>query len=161
MDVPGNIVGSVIGLTVADMTASLKFWNDMLGWEFGPPGDGYTKLQAPEAALMGVPVGTEVRVKTVTIPGSNARMELTEFRGQKLVNQDMRVPDPGASGMAIRVGEHPGAAAEAEGGRRPRDLQGPGARRVGREDAQRVRQGSQRPADRNRWHGRAASAVTG
>jgi catechol 2,3-dioxygenase-like lactoylglutathione lyase family enzyme len=53
---------------------------------------------------MGVPAGTEVRVKSVTIPGSNARMELTEFRGQKLVNQDMRVPDPGASGMAIRVG---------------------------------------------------------
>ena len=103
-DVPGNIVGSVIGLTVADMTATLKFWNDMLGWEFGPPGDAYTKLQGAEAQLMGVPAGTEVRVKMVTIPGSNARMEITEFRGQKLVNQDMRVPDPGASGMAIRVG---------------------------------------------------------
>ena len=104
VETPGNLVGSVIGLTVADMTASLKFWNDMLGWEFGPPGDAYTKLTAPEAALMGVPVGTDVRVKRVTIPGSNVRMELTEFRGQKLVNQDMRVPDPGASGMAIRVG---------------------------------------------------------
>ena len=103
-DVQGNIVGSVIGLTVADMNASLKFWNDMLGWEFGPPGDAYTKLQGADAQLMGVPAGTDVRVKTVTIPGSNARMELTEFRGQKLVNQDMRVPDPGASGMAIRVG---------------------------------------------------------
>jgi catechol 2,3-dioxygenase-like lactoylglutathione lyase family enzyme len=104
-DTPGNIVGSVIGLTVADMTASLKFWNDMLGWEFGGLlGDGYTKLTAPEAALMAVPVDTEVRIKRATIPGSNARMELTEFRGQKLVNQDMRVPDPGASGMAIRVG---------------------------------------------------------
>src|SRR5262245_11780259 len=104
VDVPGNIVGSVIGLTVADMNASLKFWNDMLGWEFGPPGEAYTKLQGADAQLMGVPNGTEVRVKTVTIPGSNARMELTEFRGQKPVNQDMRVPDPGASGMAIRVG---------------------------------------------------------
>ena len=104
VDVPGNIVGSVIGLTVADMNATLKFWNDMLGWEFGGAGDAYTKLTAPEAALMGVPVDTEVRVKRVTIPGSNARMEITEFRGQKLVNQDMRVPDPGASGMAIRVG---------------------------------------------------------
>src|SRR6186997_2175483 len=39
VDVQGNIVGSVIGLTVADMTATLKFWNDMLGWEFGPAGD--------------------------------------------------------------------------------------------------------------------------
>ena len=104
VDVQGNIVGSVIGLTVADMNASLKFWNDLLGWEFGPPGDAYTKLTAPEAALMGVPPGTEIRVKMVTIPGSNARMELTEFKGQTPVNQDMRVPDPGASGMAIRVG---------------------------------------------------------
>jgi len=104
LNTPGNIVGSVIGLTVADMTESLKFWNDMLGWEFGPPGDAYSKLPAPDAALMGVPVGTEVRIKQVTIPGSNARMSLIEFRGQKLVNQDMRAPDPGASGMAIRVG---------------------------------------------------------
>jgi catechol 2,3-dioxygenase-like lactoylglutathione lyase family enzyme len=103
-DAPGNVVGSIIGLTVADMTATLKFWNDMLGWEFGPPGNAYTKLQGADAQLMGVPAGTEVRVKSVTIPGSNARMELTEFRRQKLVNQDMRVPDPGASGMAIRVG---------------------------------------------------------
>lgn len=102
-DAPGNVVGSVIGLTVADMNASLTFWNEMLGFEFGPPGDAYTKLTAPEAALMGVPVGTEVRIKMATIPGSTARMSLTEFRGQKLVNQDLRVPDPGASGMAIRV----------------------------------------------------------
>ena len=104
LNTPGNVIGSMIGLTVADMNASLKFWNDMLGWEFGPPGDAYSKLMAPEATLMGVPAGTEVRIKRVTIPGSNARMELTEFRGQKLVNQEMRVPDPGASGMAIRVG---------------------------------------------------------
>jgi len=103
VDTPGNVVGSVMGLTVADMNASLKFWNEMLGFEFGPPGDGYTKLTAPEAALMGVPVGTEVRVKMAMVPGSAARMELTEFRGQKLVNQDLRVPDPGASGIAIRV----------------------------------------------------------
>ena len=103
VETPGNVVGSVIGLTVADMNASLKFWNEMLGFEFGPPGDAYTKLSGADAALMGVPAGTEMRLKTGTIPGSTARMELTEFRGQKPVNQDMRVPDPGASGMAIRV----------------------------------------------------------
>ena len=103
VDAPGNVVGSVIGLTVADMSASLKFWNEMLGFEFGPPGDAYTKLSGADAALMGVAPGTEVKVKMATIPGSSARMELIEFRGQKPVNQDMRVPDPGASGMAIRV----------------------------------------------------------
>lgn len=102
VDAPGNVVGSVIGLTVADMNASLKFWNDMLGFEFGPAGE-YVTLSGVEAALMGVPDGTETRSRTGVIPGSTARMELREFRGQKPVNQDMRVPDPGASGMAIRV----------------------------------------------------------
>lgn len=103
VETPGNVVGSIIGLTVADMNASLKFWNEMLGFEFGPPGDAYAKLNETEARLMGVPEGTERRAKGATIPGSNARMELQEFRGQKPVNQDLRVPDPGASGMAIRV----------------------------------------------------------
>jgi catechol 2,3-dioxygenase-like lactoylglutathione lyase family enzyme len=103
VDAPGNVVGSIIGLTVADMTASLKFWNDMLGFEFGPPGDAYSKLSGVDAALFGVPDGTEMRFKMGMIPGSTTRMELTEFRGQKAVHQDMRVPDPGASGMAIRV----------------------------------------------------------
>ncbi len=103
VETPGNVIGSVIGLTVADMNASLKFWNELMGFEFGPPGDGYAKLIGPDAALMGVPVGTEIRLKLGVIPGSSARMELIEFRGQTLVNQDLRVPDPGASGMAIRV----------------------------------------------------------
>ena len=46
---------------------------------------------------------TFVRLKLGMIPGSTARIELTEFRGQKGTPFDLRVPDPGASGMAIRV----------------------------------------------------------
>ena len=37
------------------------------------------------------------------VPGSNARIELIEFRGVPSTPFDLRVPDPGASGMAIRV----------------------------------------------------------
>jgi catechol 2,3-dioxygenase-like lactoylglutathione lyase family enzyme len=103
VDVPGNVFGSVMGLTVADMNASLKFWNEMLGFEFGPPGEAFTALRGPEAALMGVPEGTEMRTKRGTVPGSTARMALTEFRGVNGTPFDLRVPDPGASGMAIRV----------------------------------------------------------
>ena len=103
VDVPGNVFGSVIGLTVGDMNASLTFWNDMLGFEFGPPGEAFTALRGPEAALMGVPEGTEMRTKRGTVPGSTARMALTEFRGVKGTPFDLRVPDPGASGLAIRV----------------------------------------------------------
>jgi catechol 2,3-dioxygenase-like lactoylglutathione lyase family enzyme len=103
VDAPGNVIGSVMGLTVGDMNASLKFWNDMLGFEFGPPGEAFTPVRGPEAALMGVPDGTEVRLKMGTIPGSTARMSLQEFRGQNGSAFDLRVPDPGASGIAIRV----------------------------------------------------------
>jgi catechol 2,3-dioxygenase-like lactoylglutathione lyase family enzyme len=37
------------------------------------------------------------------VPGSHARIQLIEFRGTSRKPFDLRVPDPGASGMAIRV----------------------------------------------------------
>lgn len=103
VDAPGNVVGAVMGLTVADMQASLRFWRDMLGFEFGPPILAAFPVPAPAAALIGAPGFTEARTVMGTVPGSTARIELTEFRGQKGTPFDLRVPDPGASGMAIRV----------------------------------------------------------
>jgi catechol 2,3-dioxygenase-like lactoylglutathione lyase family enzyme len=37
------------------------------------------------------------------IPGSRARIEFTEFKGMPRKPFSLRVPDPGSSGMAIRV----------------------------------------------------------
>ena len=55
--------------------------------------------------LMGLPAGSEYRTMSAVVPGSRARMEITEFKGMPRRPFDLRVPDPGASGMAIRVAD--------------------------------------------------------
>jgi hypothetical protein len=55
--------------------------------------------------LMGLPAGSEYRTMTAVVPGSRARIEITEFKGMPRKPFDLRVPDPGASGMAIRVAD--------------------------------------------------------
>lgn len=100
-DAPGNVVGAEMGLTVGDMAASMAFWRDLLGWEFAVPSP-FTSA-AESKGVMGLPPGVQVRSTTSTIPGSSARIEMYEFRGAKGTPFDRRVPDPGASGMAILV----------------------------------------------------------
>jgi catechol 2,3-dioxygenase-like lactoylglutathione lyase family enzyme len=97
----GNVIGSIMGLTVASIDRSMAFWRDMLGWEFSEPS---TWSKAPHIVdLMALPDGAEVRPMRAIVPGSTARIEMIEFRGVAGTPFDLRVPDPGASGMAIRV----------------------------------------------------------
>ena len=100
---PGNVVGAIMGLTVGDLDESLKFWQEQLGWTFS--GDrGFAKDPAM-LDLMGLPAGSEYRTLSGVVPGSRARMQITEFKGMPRKPFDLRVPDPGASGMAIRVAD--------------------------------------------------------
>jgi catechol 2,3-dioxygenase-like lactoylglutathione lyase family enzyme len=97
----GNMLGSIMGVTVADMDASLKFWHGLLGFEL----TGDTKFSTDPAMLdlMGLEKGGSFRTVAGVVPGSKARIEFTEFKGMPRKPFDLRVPDPGASGMAIRV----------------------------------------------------------
>lgn len=97
----GNVVGSIMGLTVADLDASLAFWNGQLG--FSLERDGGYSSDAATLDLLGVKGKVEFRTAHGVVPGSNARIELVEFRGVPTTPFDLRVPDPGASGIAIRV----------------------------------------------------------
>ena len=101
VDTPGNVIGSEMGLVVGDMDASMKFWRDLMGWEFTSPSPWSTNPRLDE--LFGLPKGTNLRSVRAIIPGSNARIEMIQFQGVKGTPFDLRVPDPGASGMAIRV----------------------------------------------------------
>ncbi len=97
----GNIVGAIMGLTVRDMDADMKFWGDRLGFE--PVGD---KKFASDPAMMdlyGLAKGSSYRTMTAVVPGSKARIEFLEFRGMPRREFSIRVTDPGSSGMAIRV----------------------------------------------------------
>ena len=97
----GNVVGAIMGLTVRDLDESLKFWSGQLGWSF--TGDKAFSRDRALADLMGLPAGAEYRGMMGVVPGSSARMVIAEFKGMARKPFDLRVPDPGASGMAIRV----------------------------------------------------------
>ncbi len=97
----GNVVGSIMGLTVADLDASLAFWHGQLGFDLER--DGPYSKDAAMLDLFGVKGNIEFRSAHGVVPGSNARIEVIEFRGVPRKAFDLRVPDPGASGMCIRV----------------------------------------------------------
>ena len=97
----GNVLGSIMGLTVRDIDESMKFWHGMLGWEMS--GDARFSRDTAMADLMGIPSGGEFRTMSGVIPGSTARIEFIEFKGMPRKEFSLRVPDPGSSGMAIRV----------------------------------------------------------
>jgi catechol 2,3-dioxygenase-like lactoylglutathione lyase family enzyme len=99
----GNVQGAILGLTVADLDESLHFWRDRLGFAFAAP-TGFTS--DPERLdLYGLKGNMAFRTATGVIPGSDVRMELIEFRDVPSRPFDLRVPDPGASGLAIRVAD--------------------------------------------------------
>lgn len=98
----GNVLGSVMGLTLGDANASMAFWRDLLGWEFTEEPSWSKDPRIVD--LMDLPEGVEARPFRAIVPGSTARIEMIEFRGVKNPTPfDLRVADPGASGMAIRV----------------------------------------------------------
>jgi lactoylglutathione lyase len=97
----GNVIGSIMGLTVRDMDADMKFWRDRMG--FQATGDATFSSDPATLDLMGVGKGGALRTATAVVPGSTARIEFIEFKGMPRKAFSIRVTDPGASGMAIRV----------------------------------------------------------
>src|SRR6185503_12924161 len=97
----GNVAGAIMGLTVEDMDAAMKFWHGLLGFELA--GDRTFSTDPAILDLMGVPKGGSFRAVFGVVPGSKARIAMIEFKGVPRKPFSLRVPDPGASGMAIRV----------------------------------------------------------
>lgn len=96
-----NVLGAIMGVTVADLDASLAFWQDMLGFKLDR--DETYSSDPAMLDLFGVKGKIAFRTARGVVPGSTARIELIEFRDVPRKPFDLRVPDPGASGMAIRV----------------------------------------------------------
>ena len=97
----GNVVGAIMGLTVEDMDTAMKFWHGLLGFELA--GDRAFSTDPAILDLMGAPKGASFRAVNGVVPGSKARIAMIEFKGVQRKPFSLRVPDPGASGMAIRV----------------------------------------------------------
>jgi len=97
----GNVIGAMMGLTVENMEGAMKFWRDLLGFELA--GDPAFSTDPALLDLMGVPKGGSFRTVEGVVPGSTARIQMLEFKGMPRTPFSLRVPDPGSSGMAIRV----------------------------------------------------------
>ena len=103
---PSNVVGAIMGETVSSMDTAMGFWRDMLSFQVKV--DERWSSDKAMLDLYGLPAGTEYRLATGVVPGSRARMEFIEFRGTGAAKRtpfSLRVPDPGSSGMAIRVAD--------------------------------------------------------
>jgi catechol 2,3-dioxygenase-like lactoylglutathione lyase family enzyme len=97
----GNVVGAMMGVTVEDLDTAMRFWRDMLGFEL--TGDRAFSTNPAALDLMGMPKGGSFRAVSGVVPGSKARIAMIEFKGMPRKPFSLRVPDPGSSGMAIRV----------------------------------------------------------
>ncbi len=97
----GNVLGAVMGVTVSDLDTASKFWHDVMGFTFN--GDRKFSTDKAQLDLMGVKPGGSFRTVTSVFPGSCARIEFTEFRGMPRKPFSLRVPDPDAPGIAVRV----------------------------------------------------------
>jgi catechol 2,3-dioxygenase-like lactoylglutathione lyase family enzyme len=113
----GQVLGAVIGLTVRDMDATLKYWNGVLGLEL--TADTAFATDAATLDLLGLPKGASYRMAGGLISGSQVRIEMMEVKGVPRKPFDLRVTDANACGMAIRVGHIRELLAKikAEGGR--------------------------------------------
>jgi catechol 2,3-dioxygenase-like lactoylglutathione lyase family enzyme len=97
----GNVIGAIMGLTVEDMDSAMTFWRDLLGFDLS--GDRAYSTDPGLLDLMGAPRDSSFRAVFGVVPGSTARISMIEFKGMPRMPFSLRVPDPGSSGMAIRV----------------------------------------------------------
>ena len=99
----GNVHRVSLAYTVESAEATAKFYNGMIGLALSGP-SAFSKDPAM-LKLVGAPQGTEFRKLTGVMPGPNAHVEFTEFRGLARARFHLRVRDPGAPAMAIQVND--------------------------------------------------------
>jgi catechol 2,3-dioxygenase-like lactoylglutathione lyase family enzyme len=100
VQVDGNVFGATMGLTVADMEATKKFYNGLLGFEL--KGDMAFSSNPTILDLTGAPRAKN-RELTAIVPGTKALIAFYEYQGIPRTPFHLRVPDPGAPAIALRV----------------------------------------------------------
>jgi catechol 2,3-dioxygenase-like lactoylglutathione lyase family enzyme len=96
----GNVYGASMGLTVADMDSTLKFYHGLLGFDL--QGKMEFSSDPPIVDLIGAP-HAQFRELTGNVPGTKAVMAFYEYKGMPRTPFHLRVPDPGAPAIALRV----------------------------------------------------------
>jgi catechol 2,3-dioxygenase-like lactoylglutathione lyase family enzyme len=99
----GNVYRVSLAYTMENADATRRFYTGLLGIDLSGKAE-YSKDPAM-LKLYGVPAGTEYRKLFGVMPGLQAGIEFTEFRGVPRTKFHLRVRDPGAPAMAIQVNE--------------------------------------------------------
>jgi catechol 2,3-dioxygenase-like lactoylglutathione lyase family enzyme len=96
----GNVYGATMGLTVADMESTKKFYHDLLGFDL----KGNMEFSSNPTILDLTGAGrAENREMTAIVPGTKALLAFYEYKGIPRTPFHLRVPDPGAPAIALRV----------------------------------------------------------
>ncbi len=96
----GAVVGFFhAGVTVSDMDAALRFYRDALGLELSSLG----KTGGPQASEIWNMSAEDVKVAFLSVPGSEAMIELFEFKGMERHPASARPCDYGAGHFCLFV----------------------------------------------------------
>jgi catechol 2,3-dioxygenase-like lactoylglutathione lyase family enzyme len=96
----GNVYDVSIGLTIADREKTLKFYHDLLGFDLkGAPDFSNDPVIAD---MVGAP-HVQSREMIATIPGTKSVWAFYDYKGVSRKPFHLRVPDPGAPAVALRV----------------------------------------------------------
>jgi len=90
--------GAAIGLTVTNLPATRRFYEDVLGFRLETP----AAFERDARDLLGMDTG-EYRVSAALVPGTSIRIEFYEFRGLPSTPVRWRFQDPGAPQLQFRV----------------------------------------------------------
>ena len=96
----GNVYDVSIGLTIADREKTLKFYHDLLGFDL--KGSPDFSNDAVIADMVGAP-HVQSREMIATIPGTKSVWAFYDYKGVARKPFHLRVPDPGAPAVALRV----------------------------------------------------------
>jgi catechol 2,3-dioxygenase-like lactoylglutathione lyase family enzyme len=101
---PGQLqAGIALDVGVTDLEDTVKWYRAVLGLDAS--GDTQFRRDKPMRELVGAPAGSRYREASVLLPMSNAHVIFTEWKGMPRTEFHERVPDPGAGGFVVHVGE--------------------------------------------------------
>jgi catechol 2,3-dioxygenase-like lactoylglutathione lyase family enzyme len=96
----GNVYEVSVGLTIADRESTLKFYHGLLGFDLkGQPDFSSDPVIAD---MVGAP-HVQSRELVATIPGTKALWAFYDYKGVERKPFHLRVTDPGAPAVALRV----------------------------------------------------------
>ncbi len=96
-----NIFGADIGLAIASKDSTVKFYHDLLGFDL--TGRDAYHSNPGYFDMIGGPSTAQVREYRANVPGTKALVAFYEYKDLDRKPFHLRVPDPGAPALALRV----------------------------------------------------------